>query len=99
MRLKLDECVVLSAAARLRAIGYDADNVLEESLLGSIDEDLVAFWRDSMVPTYGLFYVRVKEQATIADRLVRWFADPIEVASWHDCLVVATSAKLRIRPR
>lgn len=41
MKLKLDECVVRSAAARLRSLGYDADSVREEGLEGS--------WRGCLV--------------------------------------------------
>ena len=42
MKLKLDENIAASAAARLRAIGFDTDTVIDEGLSGHADEDV---WR------------------------------------------------------
>ena len=42
MKLKLDENIPQSAAARLVALGYDVDTVLDEQLGGRSDEDVWA---------------------------------------------------------
>jgi predicted nuclease of predicted toxin-antitoxin system len=42
VRLKLDENIAASAAVRLRAIGFDADTVMDEGLNGRPDDDI---WR------------------------------------------------------
>ncbi len=42
MKLKLDENIPASAAARLRALGFDADTVIEEGLGGRSDADVWA---------------------------------------------------------
>jgi len=42
VKLKLDENIPQSAAARLAALGYDVDTVLDEQLGGRSDEDVWA---------------------------------------------------------
>ena len=42
MKLKLDENIPQSAAARLATLGYDVDTVLDEQLGGRSDEDVWA---------------------------------------------------------
>ena len=80
MRLKLDENLPRSARARLAALGFDVDTVLDESLGGRRDEEV---WTAA----------QAAEQWRIGDHLVAGFSTA-EARSWSRCFVVITANKV-----
>lgn len=99
MRLKLDENLPGSAAARLRTLGFEvwAAAQREQRFLITQDLDFSDVRRFAAGTHAGILIVRLpdSEQWRVADHLVAWLSEP-EAKTWGGCLVVATPHKVRV---